>query len=74
MNRIEDKIVFNSLWVFRPKSFNLSAADIIAKVIRVSENRVFLIRKTDFGFTDLPPTVLTKKTFINNYLYLDKMS
>ncbi len=74
MFRIDDKIVPDSIWVLRPRGFDLSTSDIIAKIIRVSEDRVFLILKTDFGFTDLAPKIEKKENFINNYLYLGKMS
>ena len=73
MNRIGDKIVPDSIWVLRPRGFDLSTSDIISKVIRVTEDRVFLIRKTDFGFTDLAPEIMKIEEFINNYLYLGQM-
>ena len=73
MNRVGDKIVPDSIWVWNPRGMDLSTSDILAKIIRVSENRVFMIRKTDFGFTDLAPEIMKIEDFVNNFLYLGKM-
>lgn len=69
----DTKLKPGSLWVYKNSlTSRIDSRDIIVKVLRVTENRVFLICKTRFGFVDLPPVAMDKYDFINRYFLLEE--
>lgn len=63
-----------SLWVYKNSlTSKINTRDVIAKVLRVTENKVFLMCKTRFGFEDLPPVSMDKYDFINRYFLLEEV-
>lgn len=50
----------------------LSTTDIFAKVLYVGDNKVYIIRKQDFGFTELEPTSIDKNEFLTYYQKLEQ--
>ena len=60
------EILPGSFWIIKECYFKESATDIYAKVLKVTEDRVFIARKSQFGFEDLPPASMK----INEFLIL----
>lgn len=50
----------------------LSTTDIFAKVLAVGENKVYILRKQDFGYTELPPTSMDRQEFLTYYKRLEQ--
>ena len=65
------KIKPGQVWICK-SLFNLGIVetDIFAKVLKVSPERVFIIRKTNFGFRDLQPAAMDLNEFIGYYDYM----
>lgn len=59
-----------SLWVCKMKLFDTSPDDIYAKVLKVGEYKVFLERKTQYGFKDLPPMSVRIYDFLDTFTYV----
>ena len=67
---MKDKIKVGTLWIYLPTSFQIRAHDIICKIIRVTDSHVYMIRKSNFGFKDLDPQIVSLQVFLDCYLYL----
>lgn len=50
---------------------SLSPTDIFCKVLKVTDNKVFILRKTEYGFKDLPPQSFDVEMFLELYLKLE---
>lgn len=61
-----------SFWIcksmFKP---GISSTDIICKVLSVTEDKVHIIRKTTYGFKDLPPMSFGIDEFLMLYMRLE---
>ena len=68
------KIKPGQVWICKSQ-FNLGLVDtdIFAKVLKVSPERVFIIRKTNFGFKDLMPAAMDFNKFIGFYDYVGEI-
>lgn len=50
---------------------SLSPTDIFAKVLKVTENNVFILRKTKYGYEDMAPASFTTEEFLELYFKLE---
>ena len=68
------KIKPGQVWICK-SLFNLGIVetDIFAKVLKVSPERVFIIRKTNLGFRDLQPAAMDLNEFIGYYDYMGEI-
>ena len=63
-----------SIWIYKNSlKGGITSRDILAKVLRVTENKVFIMCKTRFGFEDLPPVSMDKYDFVNRYFLLEEV-
>lgn len=69
---MKEKIKVGTLWIYLPTSFEIKAHDIICKVIRVTDTHVYVIRKSNFGFKDLDPLIISFQVFLDYYMYLSE--
>ena len=63
------------VWMCKSKfCFDVQNTDIFAKVMKVfpETNTVFVIRKTNFGFEDLPPKKFSIDEFLSMYQFLGR--
>ena len=66
------EIKVGSYWVCKPVFYtNLASTDIFAKVLKVTETKVFLARKSQYGFEDLSPVSMEINEFIELYFKLE---
>ena len=70
MKMSKQHITPNSLWVLRTKLFDSSSDDIYAKVLKVGEEKVFIERKTLYGFKDLTPMSVRIYDFLDAFTYV----
>lgn len=68
MNRTID-FYPGQLWIYAT-SFSIKKDDIIVKILKVTDDRVFCIRKTHYGYTDLSPQSYKKSFFLDHFLFL----
>lgn len=72
MNKLFPEITPGSIWIcksiFRP---GIGASDILCKVLSVNEDNIHIIRKQDYGFTDLPPATFKVDKFLELYMRLE---
>lgn len=65
------KIKPGQIWICkRSLSFGINSSDVLVKVLSATPNFVYTIRKTDFGFTDLPPETYKTNVFLDAFLLL----
>jgi len=50
----------------------LSSTDIFAKVLKVYPDKVYIMRKQDYGFTDLTPMSMSREEFLTYYEKLEQ--
>lgn len=70
MPKSNSHITPGSLWVCQMKMFDSSPDDIYAKVLKVGEEKVFVERKTNYGFKDLPPMSIRIYDFLDTFKYV----
>lgn len=70
MPKSNSHITPNSLWVCQMKLFDSSPDDIYAKVLNVGEEKVFIERKTNYGFKDLAPMSIRIYDFLDVFRYV----
>ena len=72
MSKLYPEITPGSYWIFKSsKHFGMSSKDIIAKVLSVNDDNVHVIRKTEYGFTDLTPATFKIDSFLTVYMRLE---
>ena len=60
----------DSLWVCKMKLFDTSPDDIYAKVLKVGDEKVFIERKTLYGYKDLSPMSVRIYDFLDAFTYV----
>ena len=72
MIHIKPSITPGSYWIckniFR---YGIGPTDIICKVLSVNEDKIHIIRKTEYGFKDLPPMTFNEDQFLELYMRLE---
>ena len=63
-------ITVGSLWQLRMKLFDTAPEEIFAKVLKVGEEKVFIERKTMYGFKDLAPMSIRIYDFLDAFTYV----
>ena len=63
----------DAIWIYKNSlKSGITSRDIIAKILRVTDQKVFLMCKTRYGFVDLPPVTMNKYDFFNRYFLLEE--
>lgn len=66
------EVCAGSYWICKSVfKVSLSPTDIYCKVLKVTDNKVFLARKTEYGFKDLAPQAFDLEEFLNLYQKLE---
>jgi len=61
-----------SYWVCKSIfCFDIAPTDIFCKVLACKEGKVHIIRKTEYGFKDLPPMSFDIEQFLELYMRLE---
>lgn len=69
---IYPEVAVGSYWICKSIFMkSLSPTDIFAKVLKVTENKVFISRKTKYGYEDMAPASFTTEEFLELYLKLE---
>ena len=63
------------VWIAKSR-FNVDVVetDVICKVLKVFDDSVFIIRKTQFGFKDLEPVRYPVEQFLEMYQYYGRIT
>lgn len=72
MRHIEPEITPGSYWVCKSLlKPGLNPTDIFCKVLTCKEDKVHIIRKSEYGFKDLPPMTFDVEQFLELYMRLE---
>lgn len=62
-----------AIWIYKNSlKGGITSRDVLLKILRVTEQKVFLMCKTRYGFEDLPPLTMEKYDFFNRCFLLEE--
>lgn len=71
-SQVEPQIEAGSYWVCcSEKTLKITSHSIFAKVLKVTENKIFISRKTKYGYEDMAPASFTTEEFLELYFKLE---
>lgn len=66
------EVIAGSYWICKSVfKVSLSPTDIYCKVLKVTDDKVFISRKTEYGFKDLAPQSFDLEEFLELYQKLE---
>lgn len=72
MSRLYPEITPGSYWICKSQlRLGIGSHDIFAKVLSVNEDKIHIIRKTAYGFVDIPPVTFKIEIFLEYYMRLE---